>query len=283
VPTLDGGIENADCCESIALPGGTFPMGRSLAGKNECPAGDVCNPDELPRHDVTLSPYALDRFEVTVGRFRTFVDSWDYRSLPDGAGGDAIVAGGGWRSEWNTSLPASKGSLLDDVSCATVGDDGFGTWTSAVGPNEDLPVTCLSWYEAFAFCAWDGGRLPTEAEWEFAAANGGEGDRYPWGEAPPTLDLAVSTAAAAVGSLPQGANRWGHRDLAGNVDEWVLDAYAPYPITPATDYADVATGLRLYRGGSFADVVDKLRAASRDPDVADDSSYFLGFRCARAR
>jgi sulfatase modifying factor 1 len=264
VPTLDGAVEQADCCQSIALPGGTFPMGLNLAGKNRCPAAYVnvlgCVPgsDEVPEHPVTLAPYALDRFEVTVGRFRKFVDSWEYHGLPEGAGGDAVVAGAGWQSAWNASLPASKAELEHDIECLTDTGPGvgqFATFTVAVGSHENFPINCVTWYEAFAFCAWDGGRLPTEAEWEFAAANGAAEDLYPWGQDVPTPELAWYCAAdmcnsgpppVAVGSFPRGENQWGHRDLAGNVDEWMLDTWAPYPQVAVTNYAGRACGPRWF-------------------------------------
>jgi formylglycine-generating enzyme len=310
VPVLEGTVEDADCCESIALPGGTFPMGLSATGPNRCPETTTCDPectlggDEVPQHPVTLAPYMLDRFEVTVGRFRTFVDSWDYLGLPDGAGGDAVVAGSGWRSAWNVDLPASKGELENDVSCQSATGypvPQFATWTSAVGSKENFPITCVTWYEAFAFCAWDGGRLPTEAEWEFAAANGSRADLYPWGEDAPTPELALycgqdqeqclnplSLAVLAVGSLSKGANRWGNRDLAGNVGEWVLDTWAPYPTAAVTNYADVASGAassetRVYRGGDWTECSSFMRAASRQATASTDVSPADGFRCAKSQ
>jgi formylglycine-generating enzyme len=303
-PRLDGTVEDADCCENIALPGGTFPMGLSATGRNRCPpeytyqVGCNLGGDEVPEHPVTLSPFGLDRFEVTVGRFRRFVDSWDYR-LPVGAGGDGVVAGAGWQSAWNGSLPATKQDLEKDLACLTPLGGAvpeLATWTATKGSNENLPISCVSWYEAFAFCAWDGGRLPTEAEWEFAAANGPQGDLFPWGEDLPTASLAVFCAGAVVscldgssapvspvGSLPQGANRWGHRDLAGNVDEWTLDSWAPYPTGAVKNYADVTpNGERVSRGGSFADIAANLRAAARAESAASTVYPGAGLRCARS-
>ncbi len=304
VPTGDGTVEQADCCESIALPGGPFPMGLSTTGKNKCPmayqflTGCSLGGDEVPEHRVTLAPYKLDRFEVTVARFQRFVDSWDYRGLPEGAGGDAVVPGAGWQSAWNASLPTSKAALENDVECLTaIGgpEPNAATW-GAIEPSAHLPINCVSWYEAFAFCAWDGGRLPTESEWEFAAANGPEGDLYPWGEGLPTSELAVHDCSqdvnpcetppsfpAVVGSLPNGANTWGHRDLAGNVNEWTLDTWAPYPQEGVTNYADLASeGLRVERGGSFGEAPSSLRAASRGATAASVLDPLLGFRCARS-
>jgi formylglycine-generating enzyme required for sulfatase activity len=267
-------------------------MGRSLTGKDQCPDADVdtCLPSELPQHEVTLAPYALDRFEVTVGRFRAFVNSWDYHGLPEGAAGDPAVAGAGWQTAWNAFLPSSQADFEAVLSC-----DLAATWTPAVGEHETLPINCMSWYLAFAFCAWDGGRLPTEAEWEFAAVNGPDGDLYPWGQASPSPELSVYTAdctsepctmaapfPSAVGSLPNGANRWGHRDLAGNVYEPVLDAYAPYPTTAVTNYASVVPGFHVNRGGSYSSPAARQRAAFRASAPPNEQYDSVGVRCARA-
>jgi formylglycine-generating enzyme required for sulfatase activity len=295
-------------------------MGTSSSGANQCPAYDcnaassaactgsqtangACQLAESPQHPVTLSPYALDRFEVTVGRFRTFVQSWDYLPPPEGAGGDPAVAGAGWRSAWATSLPSSRSEL--EASFATCARDGVSTWTTATGPNETLPINCVDWYLAFAFCAWDAGRLPTEAEWEFAAANGPAATLYPWGQGEPTSELASFGCAYGfdggracsladvkpVGSFPGGVNQWGHHDLAGNVFEWTLDAFAPY--ATATDdaalgnYADVTDGFRVLRGGCFSCLMADLRATARtasppgQPLTPRQAENGVGFRCAR--
>jgi formylglycine-generating enzyme required for sulfatase activity len=308
IPTLKGEVEHADCCESIDLPGGTFPMGLDPSGRNRCPAAffeanQDCSlsGDEVPEHSVKLAPYRLDRFEVTVGRFREFADAWEYRGLPAGAGGDAVVAGAGWQSAWNADLPTSRQALDDDVSCRTyLGGSlaSLATWTPVAGANENMPITCVTWFEAFAFCAWDGGRLPTEAEWEVAAANGQRGDLYPWGETEPSLELAVycpygltnchevppPILPSPVGSLPQGANRAGHRDLAGNVGEWTLDTWAPYPVHAVTNYANLTSeGVRVIRGGSFTDDPSQLRAANRADTAGNIVSPVTGFRCAASR
>ncbi len=304
----DGSTEEADCCDDLTVLGGMFEMGLDPDGKNQCPVslidsdGCTAGGDETPQHAVTLAPYMLDRFEVTVGRFRKFLESWDYVGLPEGAGGVATVAGAGWDSSWNASLPTSKSDLENDVLCNNPialetemqGFTYLPTWTPAPGANETRPIICVTWFEAFAFCVWDGGRLPTEAEWEYAAANGSAGDLYPWGQALATLDLVVDNCfldgtcqtppalPAPVGSVPLGANRWGHLDLAGNADEWVLDAWAPYPTYPVSNYADVTSGLRVSRGGSFGDSAAYVRAAFRSPSAPDETYPGTGFRCAHA-
>ncbi|HEY2406444.1 MAG TPA: SUMF1/EgtB/PvdO family nonheme iron enzyme [Polyangiaceae bacterium] len=98
------------------------------------------------------------------------------------------------------------------------------TWTDAPASNEQKPVNCVTWYESFAFCIWDSGCLPTEAEWGYVAAGGDENGLYPWGAAAPS-SVRVSATIVNVGSVPTGAGRWTHQDLAGGVYEWMLDEY----------------------------------------------------------
>jgi formylglycine-generating enzyme required for sulfatase activity len=296
----DGGVDDADCCETIAVPGGTFDMGRSASGANACPAEDLasgsCDPSEVPQHVVTLAPYTLDRFEVTVGRFRQFVAQWNYEAPPAGAGGAANLSNAGWQSEWDVYLPTTLAALEGVLDC----DEALETWTAVPGANESRPINCMNWYLAFTFCAWDGGRLPTEAEWEFAAGNGIAGDLYPWGESAPSPSLATYYCNGAcsfppgmpapVGSTPSGANRWGHQDLAGNVSEWTLDVWSPYPSNvdaAAPNYLVSSYGsgqlVRSVRGGSFLTPGGTLRAAARaglpPTEILEDG----GFRCARTQ
>jgi formylglycine-generating enzyme required for sulfatase activity len=280
-------------------------MGRSAKGPDQCPPRDAtngsCEVDEVPEVQITLSPYVLDRFEVTVGRFRAFLDAWDGEPLPGGAAPNLSIADSGWDEAWNPMLPSSKQALEADVSCATNPHGATpmqATWTHVRGANENRPINCITWYEAFAFCAWDGGRLPTEAEWELAAANGGANDLYPWGGAAPTRTRAVYDCAldgagcippelpAAVGSLPGGESRAGHRDLAGNVAEWTRDSIAPYPASAASDYAYLTPGFYgfpVMRGGDFSAPSSSLRAAARASGAPGAPSPTTGVRCARNR
>ncbi|MBI5538241.1 MAG: formylglycine-generating enzyme family protein [Deltaproteobacteria bacterium] len=291
------GPEAFDCCDSpsvVADGEETFLMGRSDTGADQCPATLKCYDDEQPEHERTLSPYSLDRFEVTVERFRKFVDRWDYTPPPDGAGAHPKIAGSGWQSAWNDRLPKTRDELVGPkgLECHTCG-----TWTAEPGAKELLPVNCVSWYMAFAFCVWDGGRLPTEAEWEYAAANGSKNNLYPWGEDPASDDYAVYNCdyhapggqsdcycndVAPVGQKPNGANQWGHRDLAGNMFEWVLDSYDTYPATAQRNYANVSAGTaRVLRGGAFLEIASIERAAYRLSDVASTRDFQVGLRCAR--
>jgi formylglycine-generating enzyme required for sulfatase activity len=151
----------------------------------------------------------------------------------------------------------------------------------------------MDWYDAMAFCIWDGGYLPTEAEWNFAAAGGSEQRAYPWSN-PPTSLVADSSEATfgcsqpcsladigRVGAKPTGDGVWGHADLGGNLIEWVLDFSGAYP-TPCTDCANlVDSGAHVFRGGSFFDATDYLRASWRLSGTPDNRSTAFGMRCAR--
>jgi formylglycine-generating enzyme required for sulfatase activity len=202
-------------------------------------------------------------------------------------GAHPLIADSGWNSSWNAELPPDTATLIADIKCSA---DSH-TWTDVAGANETHPINCVSWYEAFAFCAWDGGRIPTEAEWEYATAGGDENRLFPWGDdtsAPLPANYYSNhyTAFLDVGTEPLGAGRWGHLDLAGSMWEWVLDVYAAdwYTTTEAgcTDCVNLsATDERVARGGGWYGDADGLRATYRLPNVANLRFNYVGIRCAR--
>jgi formylglycine-generating enzyme required for sulfatase activity len=290
------------------LPAGTFKRGY-----------DGVSPGWTnPSFPATVSTFLLDKYLITVGRFRQFIAAWDGGWRPvagDGKhahlnGGRGLVAGivdsgiqyeTGWDISWSATLATSDSDWNTHLT-TDCGAQPSQVWTQSLGANENLPVTCLTWYEAYAFCVWDGGFLPSEAEWNYAAAGGDEQRVYPWSSPPvsTTIDCSYANYAGAgngthqvcvapptgqennVGSQPKGNGKWGHADLAGQQWEWVLDWTGNYP-TPCMDCANLGSGdanhYRVVRGGTYIawDVLSSWRIA-RAPTQRGDG----GTRCARS-
>jgi sulfatase modifying factor 1 len=272
-----GPSSNESCCTSPRVPGGTF-----YRSYDNVHAGYTSQ-----AYPATVSDFRLDEYEITVGRFRSFVAVFSPNMIPGGSGKNPNDASdSGWDTTWNTALPENAAALSTILEC----DSGYQTWTETAGRNETLPINCLSWFEAFAFCIWDGGRLPTEAEWNYAAAGGSEQRVYAWGSDTPDDGLVVFCGAAcskpeAVGTKsPNGDGKWAQADLAGNVYEWTLDWYArPYPQSSCTNCANmtIAAG-RTFRGGDFASNAMGLLSSSRNGGGPGDHGGGIGARCARA-
>jgi formylglycine-generating enzyme required for sulfatase activity len=155
--------------------------------------------------------------------------------------------------------------------------------------SPEYPVVNVSWQEAKAFCEWAGLRLPTEAEWEFAAV-GDTGGTYPWGNEAPGAGgtwRAVHDAKddgfaqdAPVGSLEAGISPFGMRDMSGNVWEWTADGYRPYSADAQTDPEPASGSEKVLRGGSWTSSADAIRAANRYKLPANTRRHNIGFRCA---
>jgi sulfatase modifying factor 1 len=242
-------------------------------------------------YPAAVSDFYLDKYEITVGRLRAFVNAGmgTQKSPPgEGSGAHPRIAGSGWRSTWNVHLPADSSALETALKCFA----NYQTWTDTPGSNESKPVNCLDWYTAFAFCAWDGGRIATDAEWHYAASGGSEQRYYPWSNPGTSTTIDDSYAAYCGGTCrslqpvgsrsPKGDAKWGQSDMAGNVWEWTLDwRGTPYPM-PCRDCANVDDGeYRSFRGGSYDDIAPTLRSADRHVYVPEYRGV-IGSRCARS-
>jgi sulfatase modifying factor 1 len=315
------GACSENCCTSLEVTGGTYyrtydgvdmPAGVATLSADGGPTGEA----DL----ATVSTFQLDKYLVTVGRFRQFVNAVQ---PPDGGPGWLPAAGSGKHTHLNGGLglanSASPGAYEPGWA---VSDDGniaptnanlacvspYAAWTNTAGSQENLPINCVNWSESYAFCIWDGGFLPSEGEWEYTAAGGSQQREYPWGSADPGTEneyaiyglaiarnparcyypsgeLAFCMGAAniaPVGTATLGAGLWGQLDLAGDVLEWNLDWYANYE--PCTDCAHLtATSVRVVRGGYYDSNASWLVAPYRFLGFAPTSrSVVGGLRCARS-
>lgn len=275
--------QGESCCATLPVEGGTFDQGE---------------PDAF---SSTVASFTLDKYEVSVARFRNFVngyDAWLADANPAaGAGSNAHVAGSGWQAAWNASLPPDAAALKAKLAC------GHGNDTWAETGNDAMPITCVDWYTAFAFCVWDGGRLPTDAESEYAAVGGSLDERYPWGNTPVLTDQLDETADYAVyhcladgvaagctagdllpvGSKPAGKGHYQHLDMVGSVWEWALDGWQEnYPTTAQTNYAKLdAEKYRTMRGGCWDSTAKLAHGASRTGLTPTTNYDQVGIRCAR--
>ena len=255
------------------IPAGVFRMGsRDKA------------PDEAPVHEVSLGAFWIDTHEVTVAAFAAFVAATGYRTEAE-------------RFGWSGVFDVARGEWTRADGADWRHPDGP---ASAAAPEE--PVTQVSWNDAVAFARWGGKRLPTEAEWEYAARGGLAGRTYAWGDELrpggrvmanwwqgvfPTRDTGEDgyRGRAPVGRFPP--NGYGLYDVIGNVWEWCADWYdaAYYRRSPARDPRGPETGTeRVMRGGSWMcseNFCSNYRVASRSHATPDSGLDNLGFRCAR--
>jgi len=210
--------------------------------------GSTEDSNEQPVHTVALDGFWIDRTEVTNGQYQRCVEAGD------------------------CDPPAESDSSTRDAYYSNSAYD-------------DYPVIYVSWHQAADYCAWAGGRLPTEAEWEYAA-QGPDGLIYPWGDGSPDdtlLNYGENVGdTTEVGSYPNGASWCGALDMAGNVWEWVADWYGDYPSGRQVNPAGPSSGeFRVLRGGSWSSGAYYARSASRGRNLPDLRGNYYGFRCAR--
>ena len=266
---------STDGAEMIWMAGGGFLMG-STRPEVDAQFRDAGLPedwkkytlDEEPRHQRTIEPFYIYKYEVTNCQYKAFIDATGHTPPPH------------WKGE---DYPADKG---------------------------DHPVVEVRWDDAVAYCRWAGTRLPTEAQWEYAARGAAPEDGqpsrvFPWGN---TWDRRLSNNASLhagkelqnaadwkvwyggdqkslfpltsrVGSFPKSVSPFGVHDMAGNAWEWCADIQAPYPDQRAADAENKK--LRSRRGGSWANVALHIRSADRQPAAHDDLNLYTGFRCTK--
>jgi formylglycine-generating enzyme len=286
-----GASGNDNCCSSPMVPRGTYYRSYDLAGDSQ---------SGVSSFPATVSDFRLDKYEVTVGRFRKFVDAGmgNVGKPPiAGSGEHANIPGSGWNASWNANLATDTPALIAALKCDT---PMYQTWTDVPGANENQPINCLTWYEAMAFCIWDGGYLPTEAEWNYAATGGDQQRAYPWSR--PAGQLTLDSMHAVyydgsfcgptgqpcpgvieVGAKVLGDGRFGQADLAGNAEEPMLDVYVTPYTNPCMDCVSlkVAEDSHVVRGGSARDLSRFLRTGDREFVSPRDRFRDLGARCAR--
>ena len=246
-----GAGRNEWCCAAAAVPGGAFKRQYELTG------GGISD------SPATVSAFKLDTFEVTVGRLRSYMQAvgWNPRGNAPaaGAGAHPRIAGSGWRSSFTSRLAGSKAEVESRLTESCVGGGGIGsgvvdyswwgapTWILANGAggaanpasnpesSENKPVGCIDWYTLAAFCAWDGGRLPTDAEWTFAAMGGSQQRAYAW------------TSAYVTGSTP---NTSLETDISGPSDPNFRRLFGaggkPYVVTGLRVVGDGADAYPIY-------------------------------------
>jgi iron(II)-dependent oxidoreductase len=245
----------------VLVPGGTYVVGTD----DDAWAYD----NERPQHEVTLAPYRIDTTPVTNAEYAAFVASKGYDD-------ERLWTPEGWAWRHEAALDAPQFWL----------PAGSGSWSRRrYGRVEDLPlhepVQHVCWYEADAFARWRGARLPTEAEWEVAAAGASTEHANLWRAGAHRFapsDVRSWDAAAA--------SKWGVQQLFGDVWEWTASDFLPHPgfvSFPYREYSEVFFGseYKVLRGGSWATHPAAMRSTFRNWDYPIRRQIFSGFRCAR--
>jgi sulfatase modifying factor 1 len=302
------GASSESCCTSLEVPGGTYF--RTYTNSGGGPAGEA--------DSATVSGLRVDKYLVTVGRFRQFVNAWNGGNgytPPAGSGkhahldgGNGLAAiGGGSEPGWATADDSNVAPTGANLSVGTA----YATWTASASSQENLPINYVNWWEAYAFCIWDGGFLPSEAEWEYVAAGGNAQREYPWGSTPPGTanqyaiyadptfecyypDNATCTGVtniAPVGTATLGGGLFGPLDLVGDLSVWTIDWYGDYyPCVDCAKFTPEPPGRmvspeRVVRGSGFntggVGAVGLL-PTGRGGGTPDSGGMTLGLRCFRS-
>lgn len=276
--------------EMVYIPAGQFVMGCNEQRAE--PEADGCAEDQKPTHEVKVPAFGLSKTEVTLAQFREFVTATNYKTSAEQQG--ACFGDPSGKGEW------------DEIAGATWQKPGF-------TQTEQHPVTCISWVDAQAYIKWlnketkANYRLPTEAEWEYAARSGNYDQPYPWGKtgdegctaanmADQALKKSIPDWSGALAKCDDGqvytapvgsyqANSYGLKDMQGNVWEWVQDCYHDsYEQAPTDGSAwevDECTNKAL-RGGSWFGEPGLISPSDRFGFEQDTADFSLGFRLAKS-
>lgn len=256
----------------VLVPGGAFTMGTS--------AEPWALDNERPAHEIAVDAYWMDTTPVTSGAYAGFLDSGGYDD-------ERWWSPAGWAYRTENGITAPRFWKREQ--------DGW--WRTRFGVYERItagePVVHVSFFEAEAYAAWAGRRLPTEAEWEKAARfdpASGRSRRFPWGDGEPGAEHANlgqrHLRPAPAGAYPAGASPTGVHQLIGDVWEWTstdLHGYPGFAAFPYQEYSEVFFGpeYKVLRGGSFGTDAAAIRGTFRNWDYPIRRQIFAGFRTAR--
>jgi len=256
--------------EDVELPGGTFLLGAP-------PGGTFVFDNEKWAHEVQLRPFRISCTPVTNADHAAFVDAGGYSRRE-------------WWSEDGWAWKSGENLLAPKYWIKRDGAWGQKRFERVVALRPDEPVIHVNWHEAQAYCRYAKRRLPTEAEWEYAAsldASAHQKRHYPWGNQFPDAVHAnlESAGVAAIEAYPGGDAASGCRQMIGNVWEWTASTFTPYPgfaIDPYKEYSEPWFGThKVLRGGSFATTRRLIRNTWRNFYTPERYDVFAGFRtCA---
>lgn len=274
--------------ETVLVPGGPFIMGTNDR--------EWTYDNERPAHEVDVPAFRMDRAPVSNGQYLAFMRDGGYTRpalWPEASWAWVQKSGAQAPAHWR---PTERPSQPTEQSSRAAAGTPPGWQAVVFGRREPLhpdhPVVHVSWHEAAAYARWAGGRLPTEAEWEKAAAWDPARDcsrRYPWGDARWEAGCAnldqLFLEPINVGAYPKGQSAYGCVQMLGDVWEWTdswFDSYPGFESFPYKEYSEIFFGAtyRVLRGGSFATRAAVARNTFRNWDLPERRQIFSGFRCA---